>query len=131
MKLVSSLILLSTLSLAASALQAAQPDPGLTGCAAKRSAIENQLKEARDHDNRGQISGLEKALKENTEHCTDGTLRKDREQKVLDARHEVSQRKRDLDKAMKKGDAEKIEKRKAKLAESNSELQQALEALDK
>ncbi|MBA1202936.1 DUF1090 domain-containing protein [Pseudomonas capeferrum] len=131
MKLVSSLILLSTLSLAANSLQAAQPDAGLTGCAAKRSAIENQLKEARAHDNQGQISGLEKALTENTEHCTDSSLRKEREQKVLDARHEVSQRKRDLDKAMKKGDAEKIEKRKTKLAESNTELQQALDALDK
>lgn len=131
MKLLSSLVLLSAFGLAASSLQAAQPTPGLTGCAAKRSAIENQLKEARAHDNQGQISGLEKALKENTEHCTDTGLRKDREQKVLDARHEVSKRTRDLDKAMKKGDAEKINKRKDKLAESKKELQEALDTLEK
>jgi len=131
MKLLSSLVLLSAFGLAASSLQAAQPTPGLTGCAAKRSAIENQLKEARAHNNQGQISGLEKALKENTEHCTDTGLRKDREQKVLDARHEVSKRTRDLDKAMKKGDAEKINKRKDKLAESKKELQEALDTLEK
>ncbi len=131
MKLLSSLVLLSAFGLAASSLQAAQPTPGLTGCAAKRSAIENQLKEARAHNNQGQISGLEKALKENTEHCTDTGLRKEREQKVLDARHEVSKRTRDLDKAMKKGDAEKINKRKDKLAESKKELQEALDTLEK
>lgn len=131
MKLLSTLALLSGLTLAVGPLQAAQPDPGLTGCAAKRSAIENQLKEARAHNNQGQIAGLETALKEQTEHCTDSSLRKQREQKVLDARHEVSQRERDLEKAMKKGDAEKINTRKDKLAESRKELKDAKDALDK
>ncbi|MNJ02799.1 hypothetical protein D3C73_1628850 [compost metagenome] len=64
-------------------------------------------------------------------YCTDGDLHKEREQKVLDARHEVNQRTKDLDKAMRKGDAEKINKRKDKLAESKQELQQALDQLDK
>mgnify|MGYP002758189649 FL=1 len=63
--------------------------------------------------------------------CTDAGLRKEREQKVLDARHEVAQRKKDLDKAMKKGDAEKINKRKDKLAEANKELQAAVKELEK
>ena len=58
-------------------------------------------------------------------------LKKQREQKVLDARHEVTQRTKDLDKAMKKGDADKINKRKDKLAESKKELQQALDELEK
>ena len=131
MKLLSTFALLSAFGLAAGPLQAAQPDPGLTGCAAKRSAIENQLKEARAHNNKGQIDGLETALREHTEHCTDSSLRKQREQKVLDARHEVSQRERDLDKAMKKGDPEKINKRKDKLAESRKELKDAKDELDK
>ena len=131
MKLVSSLILLSTLSFAASSVQAAQPGAGPTGCAGKRNDIENQLEQARKHNNWGQISGLEKALQENKEHCDDGTLLQDRKQKVLDARHEVAQRERDLKKAEKKGDAEKIDKRKAKLAESKAELKQALEELEK
>jgi len=50
--------------------------------------------------------------------CTDASLRKEREQKVLEARHEVNQRTKDLDKAMKKGDPERINKRKDKLAEA-------------
>ncbi|MFV3287406.1 DUF1090 domain-containing protein [Pseudomonas sp. NY11955] len=130
MKRISTLFLLATLGLAAGAVQAAQPDPGLTGCAAKRSAIENQLKIARDHGNSDQIAGLEEALR-GVDNCTDASLRKEREQKVLDARHEVAQREKDLKKAEKKGDAEKINKRKDKLAESRKELQEAVDDLDR
>ena len=70
MKRISTLFLLASLGLAAGAVQAAQPDPGLTGCAAKRSAIENQLKIARDHGNSGQVAGLEEALR-GVDNCTD------------------------------------------------------------
>ncbi|WP_342649891.1 DUF1090 domain-containing protein [Pseudomonas sp. REB1044] len=131
MKSVSTLALLAVVGLAAGPLQAAQPDAGLTGCAAKRSAIEQQLSEARAHNNSDQAAGLEKALSEVTANCTDSSLRKEREQRVLDARHEVSQRTKDLDKAMKKGDPEKINKRKEKLAESKKELQEAVDELER
>lgn len=50
---------------------------------------------------------------------------------MLDAKHEVSKRQADLDKAMKKGDADKINKRKDKLADSRKQLQDALDELDK
>jgi len=130
MKRISTLFLLASLGLAAGAVQAAQPDPGLTGCAAKRSAIENQLKIARDHGNSNQAAGLEEALR-GVDNCTEAGLRKEREQKVLDARHEVNQRTKDLDKAMKKGDAEKINKRKDKLAEAKKELQEAVDELER
>ncbi|MNN18670.1 hypothetical protein D3C81_1318860 [compost metagenome] len=58
-------------------------------------------------------------------------MRKEREQKVLEARHEVNQRTKDLDKAMKKGDPERINKRKDKLAEAKKELQEAVEDLER
>ena len=74
---------------------------------------------------------VETALREVNEHCTDAGLKKERENKVLEAKHEVSQRQADLDKAMKKGDPEKINKRKEKLAESRKELQEALDEIDK
>ncbi|ANC05340.1 TPA: DUF1090 domain-containing protein [Pseudomonas putida] len=131
MKSVSTLVLLAAVGLATGPLQAAQPEPGLTGCAAKRSAIENQLSEARAHNNSAQVAGLEKALSEVTANCTDSSLRKEREQKVLDARHEVNQRTKDLDKAMKKGDSEKINKRKEKLADAKKELQEAVDELER
>lgn len=131
MKLLSPLALFTVCSLLATPLLAAEQQPGLTGCAAKKQAISEQIEEARAHGNSNQQAGLEKALSEVTEHCTDASLRKEREQKVLDARHEVNQRTKDLDKAMKKGDAEKINKRKDKLAESKQELQDALKELEK
>jgi hypothetical protein len=131
MKLLSPLALFTVCGLLASPLLAAEEQPGLTGCAAKRQSISEQIEQARAHGNKHQQAGLEKALSEVTEHCTDAGLRKEREQKVLDARHEVTQRTKDLDTAMKKGDAEKINKRKDKLAESKKELQQALDELEK
>ncbi|QXI38100.1 DUF1090 domain-containing protein [Pseudomonas xantholysinigenes] len=128
---ISTLFLLASLGLATGAAQAAQPASELTGCAAKRQAISEQIEQARAHGNSDQQAGLEKALSEVTEHCTDANLRKEREQKVLDARHEVNQRTKDLDKAMKKGDAEKINKRKDKLAEAKKELQEAVDELER
>ncbi|MDD1014103.1 DUF1090 domain-containing protein [Pseudomonas rubra] len=131
MKLLSPLALVTVCSLLATPLLAAEQEPGLTGCAAKKQAISEQIEQARAHGNSDQQAGLEKALSEVNEHCTDAGLRKEREQKVLDARHEVNQRTKDLDKAMKKGDAEKINKRKDKLAEAKKELQEALDELEK
>ena len=131
MKLLSPLALFTVCGLLAAPLMAADTAPELTGCAAKKQAITLQLEQARAHGNSNQVAGLEKALSEVTANCTDAGLRKERENKVLEAKHEVSKRQADLDKAMKKGDPEKIDKRKNKLAESRKELQEALDQLDK
>ena len=131
MKFLAPLALLTVASFMTTPLLAAEEVPELTGCAAKRQAISAQIEQARTHGNSEQQAGLEKALSEVTAHCTDASLRKERENKVLDAKHEVSRRQSDLDKAMKKGDADKINKRKDKLAQSRKELQDAVEELDK
>ena len=131
MKLFPSLAALTLCSLMSAPLLAAEQAQPLTGCAAKRQAIMTQIEQAKAHGNSEQQAGLERALSEVTTHCTDASLKKDRENKVLEAKHEVSRRQADLEKAMKKGDAEKINKRKDKLAESRKELQQALDELDK
>ena len=86
---------------------------------------QNQLKIARDHGNSDQVAGLGKRCA--VDNCTDASLRKEREQKVLDARHEVAQ----PEEGREKGDAEKINKRKDKLAESRKELQEAVDDLDR
>ncbi|UII71174.1 DUF1090 domain-containing protein [Pseudomonas sp. HN11] len=122
--------LLTVASFMATPLLAAEETTQLTGCAAKRQAISTQIEQAKAHGNSAQQAGLEKALSEVTANCTDASLKKERENKVLDAKHEVSRRQADLDKAMKKGDADKINKRKDKLAESRKELQDAVEELD-
>ncbi|WP_460120119.1 DUF1090 domain-containing protein [Pseudomonas sp. S2_C03] len=131
MKFLSPLALLTLCGVMAAPLMAAEQAPDLTGCAAKKQNIVNQLELAKSQGNTDQQAGLEKALSEVTTHCTDTSLKKERENKVLDARHEVSKRQADLEKAMKKGDPEKINKRKDKLAESRKELQDALDELDK
>ncbi|MFJ7882349.1 DUF1090 domain-containing protein [Pseudomonas sp. NPDC096917] len=131
MKRFSPLVLFTVCGLLAAPLMAADQAPELTGCAAKKQAITLQLEQARAHGNSDQAAGLEKALSEVNANCTDAGLKKERENKVLEAKHEVSKRQADLDKAMKKGDPEKIDKRKTKLAESRKELQEALDQLDK
>ena len=130
MKFLAPFALLTVASFMATPLLAAEEASQLTGCAAKRQAISTQIEQAKAHGNSAQQAGLEKALGEVTANCTDAALKKERENKVLDAKHEVSRRQADLDKAMKKGDADKINKRKDKLAESRKELQDAVEELD-
>ncbi|KTC63339.1 hypothetical protein AO262_30890 [Pseudomonas fluorescens ABAC62] len=130
MKFLAPLALLTVASFMATPLLAAEDPTPLTGCAAKRQAISTQIDQAKAHGNSDQQAGLEKALSEVTANCTDASLRKERENKVLDAKHEVSRRQADLDKAMKKGDAQKINKLKDKLAKSRKEQQDAVEELD-
>ena len=130
MKFLIPFALLTVASFMTTPLLAAEQAAPLTGCAAKRQAISTQIEQAKAHGNSAQQAGLEKALSEVTANCTDASLKKERENKVLDAKHEVSRRQADLDKAMKKGDADKINKRKDKLAQSRKELQDAVEELD-
>ena len=130
MKFLAPLALLTVASFMATPSLAAEDSQPLTGCAAKRQAISTQIEQAKAHGNSEQQAGLEKALTEVTANCNDAALKKERENKVLDAKHEVSRRQADLDKAMKKGDADKINKRKDKLAQSRKDLQDAVEELD-
>ncbi|MBC3349914.1 MULTISPECIES: DUF1090 domain-containing protein [Pseudomonas] len=131
MNFLSPIALLTLCSAMAAPLMAAEQTPELTGCAAKRQGIINQIELAKSRGNKDQQAGLETALNQVTTHCTDASLRKERENKVLEAKHEVSQRQADLEKAMKKGDAQRINKRKDKLAASRKELQEAVDELDK
>ncbi|MCG8909572.1 MULTISPECIES: DUF1090 domain-containing protein [Pseudomonas] len=102
----------------------------LTGCAAKRAAIETQLEQAKAQGNGNRVAGLQTALEKVKTYCTDASLTQERKQNVLDAEKDVAQREKDLRKAMSKGDPEKIEKRKDKLAESRAELEQAKRELE-
>lgn len=131
MKLISSLSLLALCGALATPVMADAAAPALSGCAAKQQDIRQQIDQARTAGNQKRLAGLQKALDESTAHCTDASLHKERENKVLKARQEVAQRQADLDKAMKKGDADKINTRKDKLAQARKELQQATDELDR
>jgi hypothetical protein len=131
MKFLSSLFAIAACGLLAAPVFAAEQASQLSGCAAKRQDITTQIENAKAAGNASQQAGLEKALSEMNANCTDADLLKQQEQKVLDAKREVSRRQADLNKAMSKGDPEKIDKRKDKLAESRKELQDEQEKLEK
>jgi len=131
MKCLSPLTLFTLCGLLAAPVFATEQVPQLTGCAAKRQDISTQIEQAKASGNSEQQAGLEKALSEVTANCTDAALLKQLEQKVLDAKHEVSRRQSDLTKAMNKGDPDKINKRKDKLAQSRKDLQDAQMELEK
>ncbi|WP_110949495.1 DUF1090 domain-containing protein [Pseudomonas bohemica] len=125
MKFLSPLVVFTACGLFAAPLFAAEPL-----CEAKRQEIQTQLDQAKAAGNNNQQAGLQNALSANTEHCTDKGLTKEQENKVLDAKKEVSQRQADLDKAMKKGDPDKVNKRKDKLAEARKQLQDEQQKLE-
>lgn len=100
-----------------------------TGCEAKKQDIQQELAMAREHGNAARIAGLEKALRETTEHCTEGGLLKERQEKVSEKQLKVQEREQDLQKAQANGRSDKIEKQQRKLAEAREELKEAQDAL--
>ncbi|MCI8208135.1 hypothetical protein AUC61_01185 [Pseudomonas sp. S25] len=130
MKVFSPLILLTCCAMLATPLLAAESAPEEGGCLAKSQEISRKIEDAKANGNKPQQAGLEKALSETNANCTEASLLKEHEQKVLEAKREVKKRESDLSKAMTKGDPDKINKRKDKLAESRKELQDAQTELE-
>lgn len=106
-----------------------QASAALTGCAGKKQEIEQQLKYAQQHGNTHRIAGLEKALREVNENCTDSGLLKERQEKVAEKKEEVMEREQELREAKADGRPDKIEKRMKKLDEARDELKEAEAAL--
>ncbi|GAB7530900.1 DUF1090 domain-containing protein [Pseudomonas sp. 3A(2025)] len=131
MKRFSPLLLLLACTLTPPALLAAETPPPVSECLLKSQEISSKIQQAKAEGNKRQQAGLEKALSETNANCSEASLVKQREQKVLDAKREVSRRQTDLNQAMTKGDPEKINKRKDKLAESRKELLDAQAELEK
>lgn len=129
MKLWSPLILLTSLGLFSAPLFATEAPPP-SGCAAKSQEIRSKIQQAKTDGDKNQQAGLEKALSEANANCTETSLLKQHEQKVLEAKREVTRRQNDLTKAMEQGDADKINKRKEKLANSRKQLQDAQTELE-
>lgn len=131
MKLFSPLVLALACALGSPAVLAVEKAPAVSGCLLKSQEINDKIQQAKADGNKREQAGLEKALSEVNANCSETALLKQHEQKVLDAKREVSRRQTDLNKAMAKGDPERINKRKDKLAESRKELVDAQAELDK
>jgi hypothetical protein len=117
-----SVILASLFALCSTASFAATP---ISACEAKRAHIEAQIVEAKAHGQQQKVAGLEKALRENIAHCSDVSLAKEQESKILSAKQKVADRETELREAELKGDAKKIVKSKAKLDEARQALSEA------
>ena len=70
------------------------------GCKRKEQAIETKMEYARKHGNQEQLRGLEEALSQVRQWCSDGTLRSKAELNILEKQDKVKERQADLDKAV-------------------------------
>lgn len=99
------------------------------GCAAKKLEVENQISYAREHNNTHQIAGLQKALREIAERCTDTQLLKQRQLKVEEKNRKVAKRQTELEQARETGNPKKMAQKQKKLDHAREELQDAQNAL--
>ncbi|MDM4208900.1 DUF1090 domain-containing protein [Klebsiella spallanzanii] len=103
----------------------------LKGCAAKEQQIQQQIDYATKHGNNHRISGLEKALSELRQNCTDEKLTQERKNKISEKEKKVTERMTELNQAKETGNADKINKKEKKLQEAKSELLEAQSELNK
>ncbi|ATM87552.1 DUF1090 domain-containing protein [Yersinia massiliensis] len=96
-------------------------------CAVKAKEIQQQIDYAKQHGNTRRAAGLQTALKEVKNNCTAESLEADRQKKIRQKQHDVTERQEELKEAQQKGDADKISKQQKKLAEAQAELKQAKE----
>lgn len=101
----------------------------VTGCVAKKVEVEKQIAYARDHNNTHQIAGLQKALREIEEHCTDQQLLRQRQLKIEEKKQKVTERQAELEWATESGEPKKIAQKQKKLDRAREELQDAQNAL--
>lgn len=94
-------------------------------CQQKEQAIQREIDFARKHDNTHKVSGLERALTEVREHCTDERLKQEHQEKIQKHQQKVTERERELQQERDKGDdSKKIAKREKKLADAQRELKE-------
>lgn len=94
-------------------------------CDTKAQEIQQQIDYAKQHGNTRRAAGLETALKQIKNNCTVESLEADRQSKIKEKQHKVTERKEELKEAQQKGDADKITKQQKKLTEAQAELKQA------
>lgn len=91
-------------------------------CSEKEQSIKKEIGYAEKHHNQSRIDGLKTALRQVQENCSDEKLRASHQKDIAEKRHEVAERKAELEQARKTGDRDKIAKREKKLAEEEHEL---------
>jgi predicted translin family RNA/ssDNA-binding protein len=102
----------------------------LTGCAKKACEVNHQLLTAKRQGNSHQAAGLNKALNNINEYCTQDGLKAELQQKIDDTNSEIEEYKTDLKKAKRQGKHDKVEKYQQKLNDETKQLKQLIDELN-
>lgn len=102
-----------------------------TGCAARKAAVQQQMKYAEAYHNYGEKTRLKLALEDIDNNCSEEGLRAQRQQRVLEKQQRVDQRKADLEQARVRGDLQRIANKQQRLEHAERELQEAKDAMNR
>ncbi|MDM0013130.1 DUF1090 domain-containing protein [Variovorax sp. J22P168] len=102
---------------------AAQPVPG-GPCRAKYDSISAEIEQAKAHDQKYRLRGLQRAQNEVVNHCRDDKLVAEHGRKIARQEKVVAERQRELAEAQQKGASkDKLARRASKLQAAQDELQ--------
>lgn len=94
----------------------------LQSCELKQQKIESKLKIATEHNNRYEINGLKKALKENQIHCNNVTLKQKTDAKIKEKEVKIQKLKSEIQLEEKSGNLNKIKKKERKIKVLENEI---------
>lgn len=114
-------------------LCAVSPAIADAGCDTKRDHLQQQLEQAREHDQPQREAGLQRALNAVKDHCTTDSLIGDSREALADLENERRDQQEELEEARQDKDASDIAKHQRKLDELGAEIdtqRQHLKALE-
>jgi hypothetical protein len=119
-----SLLFLSNLLLTVTAMPVyAAPDcQDLSGCENKLCQIEGEIHEAKKYDNQHKVAGLNRALQEVSNHCTDEGLKQQYTEEIDDLNEDIAEYQVDLSRAIEDNDREKTAKYQQKIAKKQAKI---------
>ncbi len=115
--------LVTMITLAMSSFSFADTDCSkLKGCVEKTCEVNKQIVLAKKAGNRHKMEGLNKALEEIKEHCSDDKIISDIEKDLAEANEELAEHKEELKEAQAEQKNDKVEKYTAKIKEDEAEI---------
>ncbi|MBD9531019.1 DUF1090 domain-containing protein [Comamonas sp. CMM01] len=96
---------------------------GKSTCESKRAEIARDIEHAKAKGQSSRVRDLEKALRENQDHCSDAKLAQEHAAKIAAQERKVQERQRELDEAWKMGKPSKIADRETRLTKERSGLE--------
>lgn len=92
------------------------------GCAEKECQVNKQIELAKKADNSHKLEGLNEALNEIKEHCSDDKIISDLEKDLSEANEELAEHQKDLKEAQAEQKSDNIDKYTAKIKEDQADI---------